>query len=61
MTTESVDINEQQARLDWMRAEFRTAQQRRYETRRHPHVKDVGIAKPTPSEVGPPSLVTPSR
>jgi hypothetical protein len=60
MTTEPIDINEQQARLDWMRAEFRTAQQRRYETRR-PRVKEVSVAKPTRSEVEPPSLATPSR
>jgi hypothetical protein len=61
MTTEPIDINEQQARLDWMRAEFRTAQQRQYDARR-PSVKDVSVAEPTPpSEVEPPSLANPSR
>lgn len=61
MTTEPTDVNEQQARLDWMRAEFRTAQRRRDDTRR-PRVTDVSVATPTPpSEVEPPSLATPSR
>ena len=61
MTIEPSDINERQARLDWMRAEFRTAQQRRYETRRRPCVKEVSVEEPIPSAVEPPSLATPSR
>ena len=34
MTAKRIDVEARQGRLDWMRAEFRAAQQRRYETRR---------------------------
>jgi hypothetical protein len=48
MTTEETGTDERQARLDWMRAEFPAAHQRRYETRRHALVKEVRLAEPTP-------------
>lgn len=61
MTTQEIATEERQARLDWMRAEFRAAQQRRDDTRRHALVKNVRLAEPTPvPEAEPPALSTPS-
>jgi hypothetical protein len=59
MTTEPIDTDELQARLDWMRAEFRAAQQRRYETRRCALVKALRVTEPKSAE--PPTLATPSQ
>ena len=62
MTTEPIDTDELQARLDWMRAEFRAAQQRRDKTPRHPLVKEARVAGPKSApEAEPPTLATPSR
>ena len=47
MTTNTIDTDELQVRLDWMRAEFRAAQQRRYESRRPAPVKDVTVTVPS--------------
>ena len=59
MTTERIDADDRQGRLDWMRAEFRAAQQRRYETRRHAIVKEVTVAEATSvPEAEPPTLAT---
>jgi len=56
MTTERIDADDRQGRLDWMRAEFRAAQQRRYE-RRHAIAKEVRVAEPTSGpEAEPPTL-----
>lgn len=59
MTTVDIDTIDQQARLDWMRAEFRTAQQRRYDKR--PHAPEqAAVAEVTPiAQTGPPTLATP--
>jgi hypothetical protein len=61
-TTGEIDTNERHDRLDWMRAEFRAAQQRRYETRRHAAVKEARVAEPNLApDGGPPILATPSQ
>lgn len=60
MTTENIEIDERQARLDWMRAEFRAAQQRRDAKRRHAVAIEVRPAEPAPvPEAEPPVLATP--
>ena len=52
---------DRQARLDWMRAEFRAAQQRRYETAGIVLAKRAAVAEPeSASEAEPPTLATPS-
>jgi hypothetical protein len=56
-----MDIDEQQERLAWMRAEFRAAQQRRYEKRDAARVNKSLTATPPAPEVEPPTLATPSR
>ena len=55
------DVDAHEERLAWMRAEFRAAQQRRYEKRAIALVNRSLTAKPPPSEVKPPTLATPSR
>ena len=61
MTTQEIGTDERQARLDWMRAEFRAAQQRRDEMRRHVFAKELRLAEPAPvPEAEPPVLATPS-
>jgi hypothetical protein len=55
------DIDDHQERLAWMRAEFRSAQQRRYEKRAIALVNKSLKAKPLAPEVEPPTLATPSR
>jgi hypothetical protein len=53
--------DERQTRLDWMRAEFRAAQQRQYEKRAIALVNRTMAAKPQPSpETEPPTRATPS-
>ena len=61
MTTERIDADDRQGRLDWMRAEFRAAQQRRYEASRDAVVTKVSGVEPKPGpEPEPPTLATPS-
>lgn len=56
------DVDERQARLDSMRAEFRAAQQRRYEKRAIAEVNAVLNAAPEPApEAEPPTRATPVR
>jgi hypothetical protein len=55
------DIDDRQERLAWMRAEFRAAQQRRYEKRAIALVNKSLKAKPPSPEVEPPTGATPSR
>lgn len=45
---ELIEIDHRQERLDWMRAEFRDAQQRRYEKAAAPDTS-TALAKPAPS------------
>ena len=62
MTTGEIETNERQARLDWMRAEFRAAQQRRYETIQPAPVKEVSLVEPKPApEAETPAVATPSE
>lgn len=62
MTIERIDADERQSCLDWMRAEFRAAQQRRYETSRDTVVTKGSVAEPKPGpEAEPPTLTTPLR
>jgi len=56
-----VDSNEQPDHLASMRAEFRAAQQRRYERRAIAPVNECVKAKPPPPDVEPPTVVTPPR
>ncbi len=59
---EPIGIDEYQERLAWMRAEFRAAQQRRYEKRAIALVNTSLTARqPSTPEVEPPTLATPSR
>ena len=44
MTTKRISADERQSCLDWMRAEFRAAQERRYEMYRR--AKEVRVAEP---------------
>ena len=56
------EIDDRQARLDRMRAEFRAAQQRRYDTTRMALAKKAAVVKPESSpQAEPPTLATPSR
>jgi hypothetical protein len=55
------DIDAPGERLAWMRAEFRAAQQRRYEKRAIAQVNRTLQAKPPVPESEPPTLATPSR
>ena len=62
MTTKRIDAQDRQGRLDWMRAEFRAAQQRRYETRRHAINIEATVEEATSGpEAEPPTLATPSQ
>ena len=55
-----IEIDDRQARLDWMRAEFRNAQQCRYE--KVATALDTAAATPEPTPPPePPRLVTRSR
>jgi hypothetical protein len=55
------DIDDRQEHLAWMRAEFRAAQQRRYEKRAIALANSSLNAKPPAPEVEPPTRATPSR
>lgn len=55
MTTRRISADERQSCLDWMRAEFRAAQQRRYEAR--PRAKEVRVAEPKPAPQAEPPTV----
>jgi hypothetical protein len=62
MTAGEISTDERQARLDAMRAEFRAAQQRRYEAIRPSLVKEVRPIEPEPvPEAETPAVATPSE
>jgi hypothetical protein len=57
--TVDIDTTDQQTRLDWMRAEFRAAQQRRYDKRpQAPEQATVADVKPI-ADTEPSTLATP--
>lgn len=60
-TGDSVAIDPHEERLAWMRAEFREAQQRRYEKRAIALVNRTLKAKPPSPESEPPTRANPSR
>jgi hypothetical protein len=54
---ELIAVDRGQERLDWMRAEFRAAQQRRYERAAIPPATTTALAKPEPAPPSePPTL-----
>ena len=62
MTPGEIDTDERQASLDSMRAEFRAAQQRRYEMIRPALLKEVSLVEPDPCpEADTPAVATPSE
>ena len=62
MTPDETNNDEHQTRLDWMRAEFRAAQQRRKEAIRPAPVKEVRLVEPEPvPEAGTPAVATPTE
>ena len=56
---ELIEVDRGQERLDWMRAEFRAAQQRRYERVAIPLATTTALAKPEPGPPPQPTLPTP--
>ena len=58
---EPVDIATPGERLAWMRAEFRAAQQRRYEQRARVLANRSLVARPPDPEAAPPTHAIPSR
>lgn len=61
MTPGEINTDERQARLDSMRAEFRAAQQRRYEMIGPVVIKEVRLVEPEPCpEAETPAVATPS-
>lgn len=56
-----VDTDEHVERLAWMRAEFRAAQQRRYEKGAIVLANKSLAARPPAPEAEPPTRATPSR
>jgi hypothetical protein len=61
MMTEPISAAEQHARLDAMRAEFRTAQQRRDARRRAVASPLTETVSKVASDAEPPTVATPSR
>lgn len=61
MTPGDISTDERQARLEWMRAEFRAAQQRRSESIRPALVKEVRLVEPEPVPEAEPAVATPSE
>ena len=53
------EVDRRQERLDWMRAEFRAAQQRRYARASIPLATTTALAKPEPAPPPEPTLPTP--